>query len=79
MPVNSSSISSTGFVGHINKTIMKRNGILTQLRGFSSLTPKMKSIQVKTSLLLIAVMDDPSIPSVCMASVFQTRIAQTAL
>lgn len=50
-------ISITGFVGHISTTIKKKgNGILTQLRRFSNLTPKMK-ILVKT--LLIPVMEYP--------------------
>ncbi len=69
-------ISSNGFVSHISKTINKGNGILSQLRRFSNLTPKMKAILVKT--LLIPVMEYPSIP-ICMASLTQKRKMQSVL
>ena len=45
-------ISSTGFIGHITKTINKGRAILSQLRRFSNLTPKMKTILVKLYLYL---------------------------
>ncbi len=35
-------ITSTGFNGHISKTINKGKGILSQLRRFRNLTPNMK-------------------------------------
>ena len=69
-------ITSTGFNGHISKTINKGKGILSQLRRFNNLTPKMKTTLVKT--LLIPVMEYPSIP-ICMASKTQKRKMQTIL
>ncbi len=69
-------ISLTGFVCHITKTIKKGNGILTQLRRFRNLTPKMKSILVKT--LLVPVLEYPPIP-ICMASNTQKRKMQIIL
>ncbi len=59
------SILSTGFVSHICKTLNKGNGILSQIRRFSKLTPKRKTILVKA--LLIPVMEYPPVP-ICMAS-----------
>ncbi len=44
-------ITSNGFVCHITKTINKGKGILYQLRRFSNLSPKMKTILVKTALI----------------------------
>ena len=69
-------ITVNGFVGHITKTIKKGNGILSQLRRFSNLTPKIKTILIKT--LLIPVMEYPSIP-ICMASPSQKRKMQTVI
>ncbi len=69
-------ISTTGFVGHITRTINKRNAILAQLRRFNKLTPKIKTILAKT--LLIPVMEYPSIP-ICMASIPQKRKMQSIL
>ena len=69
-------ITSHGFVPHIRKTINKGNGILTQLRRFSNLTPKIKTTLIKT--LLIPVITYPSIP-ICMASKSQQRKMQTIL
>ncbi len=63
-------ISITGFVGHITRTINKGNAVLSQLERFSKITPKMKTILVKTPL--IPVMEYPSIP-ICMASLTQKR------
>ncbi len=63
-------ITSTGFVGHLRRTINKGNGTLSQLRRFSNLSPKIKTILVKT--LLIPVMTCPSIP-ICTASQTQKR------
>ncbi len=70
------SISYTGFVSHICKTITKGNGILSQIRRFSKLTPKMKTMLVKT--LLILVMEYPPVP-ICMASKTQKSKMQTIL
>ncbi len=61
---------TTGFIGHITKTINKGKVILSQLRRFSKLTSKTKTILVKT--LLISVMEYPPIP-ICMASLTQKR------
>jgi len=69
-------ITSHGFVNHIRKTINKGNGILSQLRRFSNLTPKIKTTLIKT--LLIPVITYPSIP-ICMASLSQKRKMQTIL
>ncbi len=69
-------ISITGLVGHISRRIKKGNGILTQLRRFSSLSAKMKTTLIKT--LLIPVMEYPPIP-LCMASRSQKRKMQTVL
>ncbi len=69
-------MTSTGFVGHIRKIINKGNGILSQLKRFSNLSPKIKTILVKT--LLIPVMTCPSIP-ICTASQTQKREMQTIL
>ena len=44
-------IPSSGFVTHIRKTINKRNGILTNLKRFRNLTPKIKATLVKTLLI----------------------------
>ncbi len=67
-------ISTTGFKGHITKTINKGNAILSQLRRFSKLTSKTKTTLVKT--FFIPVMLYPPI-SVCMASLTQKRKMQT--
>lgn len=69
-------ITSTGVVGHLRKTIIKGNGILSQLRRVSNLTPKIKTTLVKT--LLIPVMTYPSIP-ICTASQTQKRKMQSVL
>lgn len=69
-------ITSSGFVGHIRQTINKGYGILSQLRRFSNLTPKIKTTLVKT--LLIPVMTYPPIP-LCMASPTQKRQMQIVL
>ncbi len=69
-------ITSSGFVGHIRKTINKGYGILSQLKRFSNLTPKIKTTLVKT--LLIPVMTYPPIP-LCMASPTQKRRMQIVL
>ncbi len=69
-------ITKTGFVGHITKTINMGKGILSQLRRFNNLSPKMKTTLIKT--LLIPVMEYPSIP-ICMASPTQKRKKQTML
>ncbi len=44
-------IGSTGFTGHITKTINKGRGILSQLRRFSTLTPTLKTTLIKTLLI----------------------------
>ncbi len=67
-------INTRGFVGHISKTINKGKGVLTQLRRFSNLTPKMKTTLIKT--LFIPVMDYPPI-TICMASKSKKRKMQT--
>ncbi len=54
-------ITSTGFVSHVRKSINKGKGILTQLKRFRNLSPKMKTTLVKT--LLIPVMEYPLIPT----------------
>ncbi len=46
-------ISTTGFIGHITKTISKGNAILSQLRRFSKLTSKTKTTLVKTLLISV--------------------------
>ncbi len=69
-------ITTHGFVTHITKMINKGNGVLSQLRRFSGLNPRVKTTLVKT--LLIPVITYPSIP-LCMASKTQKRKMQTIL
>jgi len=69
-------INATGFIGHITNTINKGRGILSQLRRFNNLTPKLKTTLVKT--LLIPVLEYPTIP-ICMASLSQKRKLQSVL
>lgn len=68
--------TTRGFVTHITKTINKGKGILSQIRRFSNLTPRLKTILIKT--LLIPVLEYPSIP-ICMASPTQKRKMQTII
>ncbi len=67
-------ISTQGFVNHITRTINIGKGILSQLRRFSGLTPKIQTTLVKT--LLIPVITNPSIP-LCMASKTPKKKMQT--
>ena len=69
-------ITSHGFVPHIRKTINKGNAVLSQLRRFSNLTPKIKTTLIKT--LLIPILTYSSIP-ICMASKSQRKKMQTFL
>ncbi len=69
-------ITSTDFVSHTRKTIKKGNDILTQLRRFRNLSPKMKATLIKT--LLIPVLEYPLI-SIFVASQTQKRNMQIVL
>lgn len=69
-------ISNRGFISHITKTINKGKGILSQLKRFRNLTPKIKTTLIKT--MLIPVITYPSIP-LCMASNSQKKKMQTIL
>ena len=55
-------ITSNGFVTHIRQTINKGNGVQSNLKRFRNLTPKIKTILVKT--LLVPVITYSAIPIV---------------
>ena len=69
-------IQSTGIVGHCANTKNKGNAVLTNLRGFKNLSPKIKTTLVKT--LLIPILEYPPIP-LCSASLTQKRNMQTVI
>ncbi len=56
-------ISRTGFIGPIARTIKESKPILSQLKTFNKLTQKMKTTIVKT--LLIPVLEYPSLLYAC--------------
>ncbi len=59
-------LQSTGIVGHHCANVKnKENALLTKLRRFTNLTPKLKSILVKA--LLIPMLEYPPVP-ICAAS-----------
>ncbi len=66
----------TGFTGHTADKIKKGKGILTKLRRFRNLTPKLKTTLVKT--LLIPVIEYPPIP-ICSTSKTQKINMQKVL
>ena len=71
------SISSNGLLSHnITGTINKGSRVLSQLRRFRNLSPKIKTTLIKT--LLIPVLEYPPIP-ICTVSLTQKRNIQTVL
>ncbi len=58
-------LQSTGIVGHCTNVKNKGNAVLTNLRRFKSLSPKIKITLVKT--LLIPILEYPPIP-ICATS-----------
>ena len=63
-------LQSTGIVGHCATVKNKGNAVLTNLRRFKNLTPKIKTTLVKT--LLIPILEYPTIP-LCAASRTQKK------
>ncbi len=53
-------LQRTGLIGHVTDKIQKENGILSKLKRFNNLTPKLKTTLVKT--LLLPVIEYPPIP-----------------
>ena len=56
-------IQASGINGHILDRVNKGVGILTKLRRFSKLTPRLKTILIKT--ILIPVLEYPPVPMCC--------------
>ncbi len=69
-------LSYNGFTGHTITIKNKANAVLTKLRRFTNLTPKIKATLVKT--LLIPILEYPPIP-ICAASITQKRKLQTVV
>ncbi len=69
-------LQPTGTVGHCTNVKNKGNTVLTNLRRFKSLSPKIKTTLIKT--LLIPILEYPPIP-ICAASLTQKRNLQTVL
>ncbi len=53
-------LQRTGLIGHVTDKIQKGKGILSKLKRFNNLTPKLKTTLVKT--LLLPVIEYPPIP-----------------
>ena len=69
-------LQSTGIVGHCTNLKNKGNAVLTNLRKFKNLSPKIKTTLVKT--LLLPILEYPPIP-LCATSLTQKRNIQTVL
>ncbi len=69
-------LQSRGIIGHCNNARNKGNAVLTRLRKFRNLSPKIKTTLVKT--LLIPILEYPPIP-VCAISLTQKRAMQVVL
>lgn len=69
-------LKNTGIIGHCNSVKNKGNAVLTNLRRFKNLSPKIKTTLVKT--LLIPILEYPPIP-ICAQSLSQKRNMQTVL
>ena len=61
-------LQSTGIIGHANAIKNKGNGVLSALRRFGNLTPKLEATLVRTQL--IPILDYPPIP---LSSVSKTQ------
>ena len=69
-------LQHTGIAGHCTQLKNKGNAVLNKLRRFTNLTPKLKSLLVKTQL--IPILEYPPIP-LCAASKTQKKSMQTVL
>ena len=69
-------LQRSGIVGHVSNLKNKANAVLTKLRRFSYLTPRLKTTLVKT--LLLPIIEYPIIP-LCTISVSQKKNLQVIL
>ncbi len=69
-------LQSTGIVIHCTNVKNKDDAVLTNLRRFKSLSPKIKTTLIKT--LLIPILEYPPIP-ICATSLTQKRNIQTVV
>ncbi len=69
-------VQSTGIVGHVSTLKNKANALLTKLRRFTNLTPKIKTTLFKT--LLIPILEYPPVP-LSAASLTQKITLQSVL